>query len=835
MSASEYQYWLGKEKEDLKWVGKRGLIRLDADDKATGKAEFGRDIKLPGMLYAKVLMCPYAAARIKSMDTSAAEVLPGVRAVLRYDDPEVPKRVFQSWDPDVTSHVTTHSYSTPIFILGQTGHFEGEPMGVAIAADSMDIAEEAMDLVQIEWEVKDFVIDPVKALEPGAPHVYDYMTSYDPKNMYQGRYPMSASLEDEIFEMEGAWEGKENATNVKQIITGTMTGSNMEAGFAEADNILEFAFERTENRAFSPEIPNTTARWVDDGTLELWFPYQDGAHKILGVYSAMLGLPTSKFRINTPYCGGSFGGWSIYMFPQHTMIPIAALLAKKANAPIKIMFKRHDTAFAEMDQGIYNVKVGYKNDGTITAVETDGTFAQQADIGSMCPDTFGIGHLLTASKVPNLTGRSTTAFLNKHGFSAHRCEQQIADKYKEMVYARVAAALEVDVPTIALKNEGKKGNDWSYVEDFRERNKMPNVFSMSLCIDAAKGAVNWDEKFHAPGKKVLSDGKLHGLHISPKHEFSNGGTFAPYLRTRSKIHVSYDFGKVYISAHKGDVGTDARTAYSRVVAEEMGLNFEDVIYSHASESSDSKPHSYLSGGGGSIVTTGNCWQFVGVARGLKEKMLAVASGALGVDAATLDIVDSNFVSKGDPSKILAPVVSLSYPLGGLACTLQEIDTPDYMPPAPTPAGWYQGRSANTVEVAVDPETGGVEILNAIAVNDVGLAIGPETVEGQMYGGAIMGYSTGGIEEVVYDPNTGIRLNPNFIDYKILTMADIPNISTVMIESRMGNGPYGSAGVGEDNCTFCSSMIIPAIYNATGVWVDTYPPTPERVLKALGKA
>ena len=140
-----------------------------------------------------------------------------------------------------------------------------------------------------------------------------------------------------------------------------------------------------------------------------------------------------------------------------------------------------------------------------------------------------------------------------------------------------------------------------------------------------------------------------------------------------------------------------------------------------------------------------------------------------------------------------------------------------------------------MEVEVDPETGGVEIVNAVAVNDVGLAIGPETVEGQIYGAAIMGYSTGGIEEQIYDPATGIRLNPNFIDYKILTMADIPNIEAIMLESRMGVGPYGCAGVGwEDNCTFCSAMAPVAVFNAIGEWVD-YPPTPERVLKALGKA
>jgi len=340
MPASDYKYWLGKEKEDLKWVGKRGIIREDADDKATGRAVYGRDIKLNGMLYARVMMCPYAHAKIKSLDTSAAEALPGVRAVLRYDDPTVPQRMFNPWDDDIKNFISTRSYSMPMAVLGQEGFFEGAPVGVAIAADDLDIADEAMDLVKVEWEVKDFVIDYEKALEPGAPIVYDYLEKYDPNEVYNTRYAISCTFDDEKFEYTPGWEGKENANNVKAQIKYTMTGTDMEAGFAEADEIFEFTFKRTENRAFSPEIPNATANWTDDGNLQLWFPYQDGAHKVLDIFSVMLGLDKNKFEIITPYGGGSFGGWSIHLNPLHAMGPIAGLLAKKANKAVKVYLHR---------------------------------------------------------------------------------------------------------------------------------------------------------------------------------------------------------------------------------------------------------------------------------------------------------------------------------------------------------------------------------------------------------------------------------------------------------------------------------------------------------------
>jgi xanthine dehydrogenase molybdenum-binding subunit len=424
MPASDYQYWLGKETADLKWVGKRGIIRKDADDKATGKAVYGRDVKLPGMLYGRILASPYAHAKIKSMDTSEAEKLPGVRAVLRYDDPLVPQRMWTSWDEDTRNYISTRSYATPMSVVGQEAFYEGEPMGVAVAADDWDIADEAMGLIKIEWEVKSFVIDYEKALEPGAPIAYDFMTSYDPMVVYNTRYNMSATPDDEKFEYKPGWEGKENANNIKLQEKYWLTGTDINKGFSQADKTLEFTFKRTENRAFSPEIPNTTAMWTDNGSVELWVPFQDTAHKILGIYGMMLNLPTDKFHIHTPYAGGSFGGWTIYLAPQHAMVPVAALLAKKASAPVKVCLKRHDSSYSEMDEGTYYVKVGYKNDGTITAVQTDGKFAQMADMGSMLPTTAGIDHMLTASRIPNLETTAVTAFVNKQGASAHRCEQQ---------------------------------------------------------------------------------------------------------------------------------------------------------------------------------------------------------------------------------------------------------------------------------------------------------------------------------------------------------------------------------------------------------------------------
>ncbi len=841
MPASDYTYWLGKEKEDLKWIGKRGLHRLDADDKATGKAIFGRDVKLPGMLYARIMMSPYARAKIKSMDTSEAEKLPGVRAVLRYDDPIIPKRIFNPWDPDIgfTAGQAT-PYAKPMYILGPEAFFEGAPLGVAIAADDLDIVDEAMELVKVEWEVLPFNIDYEKALDPGTPIVYDYMTEWDPNWLFGFRYAISSSYADEEFTLEPGWSGAENASNMVNKSTGYLPGTDLEAGFAEADKTIEFTFKRTESKAVSPEILSTIAQWTDNGMLEIFQHSQDGIKKMFDVYALMMDMPKNRFLHHNGYAGGSFGGQTLYLNCFHCQLPIAAFLAKKTGAPVKVLYKRQDNQFGEMDEGKHHAKVGFKNDGTITAVQTEGLFAQCGDL-RLITDTFGVGHLLSCTKIPNLEGTGTTVNVNKHAFGAHRCEQQIPAHYKQEVYSHVAAECGVDEGTIAKVNDGKGGHGLEYLSEYRHNNNIPDVNGLDLVLEAAKDAVNFDEKFHTPGERKLPNGKYHGMCLAPHHEFSNGANPpAPDPRSLKKMMLSCNYGQVHITGLKGDVGVDMRTGICRAIADELGMNFEDVIYSHLDESTESRPETWLSGGGASLTFSGHVWTSVALARLLKIKILAFAAIALEANAEDLDIVDSNVVFKDDPSNA-TPFGSISS-LHQITATIPDVvmdwgklDIPSAPSPAGLVAGLYMCRSCNILEVEVDPETGGVEIVNAVAVNDVGLAVGPETCEGQAYGGAIMGYSTGSIEEQIYDPGTGVRLNPNFIDYKILTLADIPNIEGIIVESRMGTGPYGSCGIGEDNTTFCSSMVTAAIHNAIGKWVDTYPPTPERVLKALGKA
>ena len=721
--------------------------------------------------------------------------------------------------------------STPTYVLGPEAFFEGSPIGVAIAADDLDIADEAMDLVKVEWEVLPFVVDVTAALAPNAPLAYEQLTNYDPSLLFPptGRLVMGGNPDSENFSYSKGWTSAKDATNLKIATTFSLPGTDLNAGFAAADQTIDFSIKRTEVWGFGPEVLAVLARWTDNGILEAW----QGGEQVpdIAIVAMMLGIEESQMSVHTPYSGGAFGGWDGTFCSPWCQMPIAALLSKKTNLPVKVFFQRKDEHYGEMDEGIYIVKVGFKKDGTITAVQITTNIAQTGDIGFI-PDTGGGGHFIEATKVPNMQGICNTAFLNKHAFGAYRCEQQIDAKIKQHTFTRIAAALGVDEGTIATVNNGQEGHDMAWVSQFKKTNKVPDIDSMAVVLKASKELAGWDSKFHAPGAKKLANGKLHGMCLGAHHEFSNGANPVSYYAAFLPGYMTIDVGKVFLVAHRQDCGLDGRTNYSRLIAEEIGMKFEDVLYTREHEGNTSQPQTKFLGGGGSQAFTLTGWVVLATARLLKTKMLAAASATLKIPITDLDIQDSMFVQKSKRSNTY-PVAEIAA-LQGMIAASREADYQALGIPSVSTAPLFISRCVNIVEVEVDPETGGVDVTSAVAVNDIGQPISPETVEGQIYGAAIMGYSTAAMEELVYDAATGIRLNPNMLDYRIMTTLDAPDIKYQMVQSRMGYGPYGSCGVGEPNCTFGSGMIIPAIYNATGVWIDTYPPTPDRVLKALGK-
>jgi CO/xanthine dehydrogenase Mo-binding subunit len=795
--------------EEYRSVGKRGVRRIDGYEKATGYAKYTMDVQLPGMLYGRFLTSPYPHAEIKRLDTSQAEAMPGVRAVLRYDDPELPAGA------DLGGHETSN-----IPVLPKVAHFQGEELGAFVAADSEEIAEEALKLIDVEWQERPFVLDPEEAMQPGAPIV-------NPEAFPDG-----------------------NITNQNQGIDVEEHG-DVEKGFAEADKIVEFKFRQGYNTWIGPERPCGVFRWNGDCP-EVWVKQQRPHICKRAVASWFGGIPMNKIQIHCLYQGASFGGWSQMPWNMGGHY-CAAVIARRTGRPVKWMFNRREDFYGgEMDAGIYYFKAGAKLDGTITAVKGRAVVINQG------MPVFGfVKHIAENTKIPNIYGKTEAVLVNKGPTTATRCEQNSNCYCLNEVFTHVADALGLDPVEVALKNDGAEGHDMKWLNEQKAKLGFQVRDSLKECLEKGKKAIGWDEKWHLPGTKRLPNGRLHGLGFVWTHEWDDsGGT------SEIAIRLERNDGTATILGCRSDIGVNGETAYCQVAADELGMRLEDVHYKAQIDATffTMTPDT-------STNMSVNGFAVRNAARLLRRQILEAATISsttqLGSAPAAfpgkkpddLDIKDSLIYEKANPSnrRTLAELVKIagaqgpaSSPLGEPFRTGQPYLNYTYTQPLfahswQVQMGTYADvrlrfcRQAHFIEVEVDDETGEVDVKKVVTVNDVGKVINWEGCEGQQYGGAFMGIGRGRSEEVVHDPATGVMLNGNLLNYKIPTMLDIGAIDTALVETAMGYGPYGLVGIGEDIATVTPTLTGLAVHNAIGKWVDDFPITPDRVLKALGKA
>ena len=774
-------------------IGRRGLTRKDGYEKATGYALYTADVHLPGQLWLRILTCPFPHARIRTMDTAPAEALPGVRAMLRYDDPELPERA------DLSGHFGKIAMQP---VLNRCGYWQGMPMGVAVVAETENIANEALKLVAIEWETRPFNLDQEEALKPGAPLT-------NPEDRPEGNFVLP-------FRQREA----------------TAVWGNPEEGFQEAEKIVDWRMRKDRENWVGPERPNGLFRW-NGAYPEVWLKHQR-PHIAKGQIAGYFNVYKSQVTLHSLYQGGSFGGWSQMDLNMQPNI-IAGILSKRTGRPVKWQFtRREDFCGAGVDNARYDVKVGFKTDGTITAVAATSWFARDGYVH--------LGHFVENTRVRHLLERSNGADCNIMPGSAFRCEQNPNAFCLAAVLNRVAEALSMDPTEVALRNDGAEGHTLAELADLKRRLGFPERDSLKECIEAGKKAIEWAEKWHLPGTKRLPNGRMHGIGFTFAHEWGDScGSGAIGIR------IERDDGTARILGQRSDSGCAAETAYCQIAADEMGFRYEHVHYRQFDE------------GGFTPMTPDastnlsvNGYAIRNAARQLKQKILEIATTPriperpdmgyyppfADYKPEDLDIKDSVVYVKKDPSRrmTMAELVGPAFLAGKMDIGSTE----------PLFAyGWHNQkggltrlrpvfvRQAHFVEVEVDPETGGIEVTKVVNANDVGKAINPEAVEGQQYGGSVMGVSRARTEDTVYCPATGVVLNGNLIDYKINTMLDCGPIDTIIIETGMGYGPYGSVGIGEDVATMVPAALYAAVHNALGKWIDM-PTTPDRVLRALGR-
>ncbi len=351
--------------ETFREIGKRGVRRVDGYRKASGQAIYTRDIQLPGMLYARFLTSPYPNAKIRSMNTGKAEALYGVRAVLRYDDPEIRGKKI------------TSTQGSEEEVLSEYAYFQGQPLGAVVVADTEDIAAQALGLIEVDWEERPFVLDEVEALKPGAALARPQWSSA----------PKGTIMED--------WAPPSELSNQMPVSFGfgpVLHFGDIEKGFREAEVVAEFTARRHYHGCPDAEMLCGITRWEGE-CVELWLHHQHPyEHK--WTMHEWFGIPMNHIKIHSPYNGAMFGGWN---WMDYSMVPqyVSALMAKRTGRPVKWIFNRRDDfTFGQMDVMTSDYRVGARRDGTITAVRIKSIYANCSFEGA--------SHLLENTRIPNI-------------------------------------------------------------------------------------------------------------------------------------------------------------------------------------------------------------------------------------------------------------------------------------------------------------------------------------------------------------------------------------------------------------------------------------------------
>jgi CO/xanthine dehydrogenase Mo-binding subunit len=771
-------------------IGKRGLRRKDGYEKVSGTGLYTRDVYLPGMLYSKMYLSPYPHARIKSLDTTAVEAYPGVKSVFRYDDAwfkDVNWRDFDLW---VFSHQTEQ-------LLAQEANWAGEPAAFAVCADTPRICDEALKLAKIEWETLPFELDPEKAVAPNAiilqPHV--------------------------------------NAkTNVRhsgsQLFEGYEVHGDVEKGFTESDKIVEFRWSEDETTVAGVEALSCVAMFRGE-YLEVW------AHNQIPMRTQVL---LSRYfgnhlhiHVHSLYQGAQYGheNWIVY----YAWFPImACIFAQRTKKPVKHLYDESYFHAGGYEHGVHNLKVGFKKDGTIMAVQ-DSSVRAGAEVH---------GKLWEGTAISNLFGTTQIPYINRPAAINYRHGMRACGLWN-VVFFRVAAETGLDPHAVALKNDGCRGHSISWVDENVKKPKgFPMVNSLEAVFKAGKEAFGWDKKYHAPGARVLANGKLHGASMVHSIAWSpDPNSF--FQANQMGINIQRQTPLVRILARHADGGWNHESTICRVVADEIGVKYEDVEFRPFDDTGlDS------AAGEGSTGLARTLPMAIDAARKIRALILAQCTtpAKSGTEPDVVEIPAQFSGLKPDDLDIKESVVfEKARPQNRK--TLQQVATYNWQNYQPFIAFsgrqlhheevYHMGRQATWVEVEVDPETGEIEIKTVVNANDVGKCIDPEGVNAQQYGGSYMGLSHGRQDGKVYDSATGIVLNDNLVDYKWFSFNDVTGpMHQCIVESGLGYAPYGVIGVGESLGAVTSTILAGAVYNATGKWITDFPITPDKVLKALGK-
>lgn len=775
---------------NFKVVGK-GLPVKDALEKVTGSLKYAVDFRVHGMAHGKILRSPHPHARVKAIDTGKAEALPGVHCVLTHRD--VPQNVWEAaW------------FNRRGKVLDGTVRFVGDEVA-AVAAKTEEIAERALSLIDVDYEILPHVFGMEAAMEPDAPQI---------RVEGNARPPYVVAWGDTA-------RGKESA-----------------------DIVVECDI-RYESQQFAPLGRNACiAEWTGD-RVTVWTSSQTPSELRDGIHEA-LDIPLSRIRVMAMPCGSSFGQWWSVNFMLLTVC-----LAKKARRPVKIELDNEECMSTVKRRHIERTlgRMGCTKDGTLTLAEFDhyidnGGYGFKDDVGFFCVDMWGRAH----------HGRYAIHGVNTNLLTAG-CMRGVGDCTLGASVERLADTLAekvgMDPIEFRLKNQIRAGEELrmqhsktnmkqtmeEYVASIPEdqRGDWPRLFHLSsgdteeILVRGAE-QFRWKERFKGWGKPHTIKGPFRravgvgtGAHVCGV-EFEGA--------TSAVVRINPD-GSVKVFCSAGRQGQGSETTQSQVAAEALGVPFETVEIETGD--TDSCPWSHGSLASNTMYRIG--WATRAAALDARRQLLEIAAREFfeGSDLGDLDIVDGivqRIRPAGSNVQVTISQVLNVYRSDTLGQTSSITGRPAVpMPPATAFARHF---AAHFAEVEVDVETGEMRLLDYLATQDSGTVVNPQVLKNQAIGGAICGAGFAIYEHLVFDETTGAIRNANLLDYKLLRAADFPHQAKVLFaDSYDPVGPFGARGAGEAPIAAAISAISQAVYNAIGVRVDV-PMTPERVVRALAR-
>ena len=749
-------------------VGKP-LTRTDAPGKVTGRTPFAGDYVMPNMLHMRVLRADIASARLVRLDVAKARALAGVACVLTAAD--LPDRTASTDIPGQTGQKRLDT-DQQILVRERVRYF-GEPLAL-IAAETRDIADRAVDLIEVALEPIPGVYDPLEALKPGAPLV----------------------------------QGSDNIVAERRIRKG-----DVEAGFAAADLIVENTY-RTPFQEHAFLEPEVGLAWTDENdvvnirvstqVIEHFRPIADA-----------IGVPHNKVRVRGALVGGGFGGKE-----DMTVEIYLALLARHTGRPVRLEYSREDSfvGHGKRHPFILTYRTGVTAAGRITALDVRMT----ADAGAYvflspyvllyaliaAPGPYRVDNLNVFARAVATNNMYTSAF---RGFGA----LQACAAYEQQM-DEIAKALGIDRMEVRRRNFLKTGEPMStgFVP--------PSAIWTEQCAEKAWAAL---------GAPTASDGPLRIGRGLACYQQSYGRLTFLHDTSEAWVGVEMD-GTVVVRSGVTDIGAGQVSALGQIAAEVLGVTLGNIVVYNSD--SAVTPLAGTTTATRALYMTGNAVKQA--AEGLRARLADRAARQFGVGPDEIDMAFNEVfvIDKPEQSMPLVDLVRTCAAEGIHRSELAIFRAPfsDFLDPE---TGQGQAHpdyayGAHAVEVSVDVDTGEVEVLKSVAAHDVGQCINPAAVEGQMQGGAQNGQGYALSEEMLYQE--GRLVTPSFSEYLMPTAMDMPNVECIILESRSGVGPYGAKGIGEPAMTAVAPAIANAVADAIGVRVFEMPITPERVVNAL---